>query len=35
LRDEVGIRRPLLVDDLDGAAHRAYGSLPNMTWVIG
>jgi hypothetical protein len=35
LRDEVGIRRPILVDDLDGTAHRAYGLLPNMTWVIG
>jgi hypothetical protein len=31
----VGIRRPILVDDLDGTAHRAYGLLPNMTWVIG
>ena len=35
LRDEVGIRRPILVDDLEGTAHRAYGLLPNMTWVIG
>ena len=35
LRDEIGIRRPILVDDLDGAAHHAYGLLPNMTWVIG
>ena len=35
LRDEVGIRRPILVDDLAGAAHHAYGLLPNMTWVIG
>ena len=35
LRDEVGIRRPILVDDLDGTAHRAYGLLPNMTWVVG
>jgi hypothetical protein len=35
LRDEVGIRRPILVDDLDGAGHLAYGGLPNMTWVIG
>ena len=23
LRDEVGIRRPILVDDLEGTAHRA------------
>jgi hypothetical protein len=35
LRDEVGIRRPILVDDLEGTAHHAYGLLPNMTWVIG
>ncbi len=34
LRDEVGIRRPILVDDLTGTAHRAFGGLPNMTWVI-
>jgi len=34
LRDEVGIRRPIVVDDLGGTAHRAYGGLPNMTWVI-
>jgi hypothetical protein len=24
-----------VVDDLDGTAHRAYGLMPNMTWVIG
>lgn len=35
LRDEIGIRRPILVDDLEGSAHHAYGLLPNMTWVIG
>jgi hypothetical protein len=35
LRDEVGIRRPILVDDLTGTAHLAYGLLPNMSWVIG
>lgn len=35
LRDEIGISRPILVDDLAGAAHRGYGSMPNMTWVIG
>lgn len=34
LRDEVGIRRPIVVDDLDGTSHLAYGGLPNMTWVI-
>ncbi len=35
LRDETGIRRPILVDDLAGSVHRRYGSMPNMTWVIG
>ena len=35
LRDEVGIRRQILVDDLEGTAHHAYGLLPNMNWVVG
>lgn len=35
LRDEIGISRPILVDDLEGTVHRAYGALPNMTWVLG
>ena len=26
--------RPILVDSLDGACHRAYGSMPSMSWVI-
>lgn len=34
LRDEVGIRRPILVDDLAGTVHRFYGCAPNMTWVL-
>lgn len=34
LRDETGIRRTILVDDLAGTAHRSYGGLPNMTWVF-
>lgn len=34
LRDEVGIRRPILVDDLAGTVHRFYGCAPNMTWII-
>ena len=34
LRDELGISRPILVDALDGACHRAYGSMPNMTWIF-
>jgi hypothetical protein len=34
LRDELGVTRPIFVDALDGACHRAYGSMPNMTWII-
>jgi hypothetical protein len=34
LRDETGIRRPILVDDLAGTGHLTYGGLPNMTWVV-
>ena len=35
LRDILGVTRPILVDALDGACHRAYGSMPNMTWIFG
>ena len=34
LRDVLGVTRPIVLDALDGAAHRAYGSMPNMTWII-
>lgn len=34
LRDKLGVTRPILVDALDGACHRAYGSMPNMTWLF-
>ena len=34
LRDELGVTRPILVDALEGACHRAYGSMPNMTWIF-
>jgi hypothetical protein len=34
LHDEAGISRDILVDDLSGSVHRAYGLMPNMTWVI-
>jgi len=30
-----GIARPMLVDDLQGTVHRAYGELPNMTYIVG
>lgn len=29
------VRRQILLDDLNGTAHRAYGLLPNMTWIMG
>ncbi|NIS82274.1 MAG: hypothetical protein GTO14_19175 [Anaerolineales bacterium] len=34
LRDILGVRRPIFLDALDGAFHRAYGSMPNMTWIF-
>lgn len=34
LRDQLGISRPILVDSLDGNCHRAFGSMPNMTWIF-
>ncbi len=34
LRDVLGVKRPILVDSLDGACHRAYGSMPNMSWIF-
>lgn len=34
MRDVLGVRRLILVDSLDGACHRAYGSMPNMSWIF-
>ncbi|KAA3647860.1 MAG: hypothetical protein DWQ07_02415 [Chloroflexi bacterium] len=34
LRDVYGVTRPILLDALDGACHRAYGSMPNMSWIF-
>ena len=34
LRDVLGVTRPIFVDSLDGACHRAYGSMPNMSWIF-
>ncbi len=28
------VQRPILVDSLDGICHRAYGSMPNMCWIM-
>lgn len=30
----LGVARPIFLDSLDGACHRAYGSMPNMTWIF-
>ena len=35
LRDELGVDRPIYADALDGACHRAFGGMPNMTWILG
>jgi hypothetical protein len=32
---EFNVKRRILLDDLEGTVHRAYGTLPNMTWIIG
>jgi hypothetical protein len=34
LRDVYGVTRPILIDSLDGACHRYFGSMPNMTWIL-
>ena len=34
-RTEFDVTRPILLDDLEGTAHHAYGMLPNMSWIIG
>ena len=34
LREVLGVNRPILLDALDGACHRAYGSMPNMIWIF-
>lgn len=33
-RERVGVTRPILVDDLAGTTHRAFGTLPNMTYML-
>ena len=35
LRDELGITRPILLDDFEGPVHTRYGLMPNMSWVLG
>ncbi len=33
-KNEFGIDRPILVDDLTGTGHKLYGTLPNMTYLV-
>jgi hypothetical protein len=33
-RAQDAIETPLLVDDLNGAVHRAYGEMPNMVYIV-
>lgn len=33
-KDYFNVQRPILVDSLDGKCHRAYGSMPNMSWIF-
>jgi len=34
-REQDGIQTKLVIDDLEGTMHRAYGEMPNMVYVIG
>lgn len=34
LRDVLGVTRPILIDALTGECHRAFGSMPNMSWIF-
>jgi len=31
---QLGVTRPIYLDALDGSCHRAFGSMPNMTWIL-
>ena len=34
LREAYGVARSIMLDSLAGDCHRAYGSMPNMTWIF-
>ena len=34
LRDIYKVSRPIYLDALEGPCHRAFGSMPNMTWIF-
>jgi hypothetical protein len=33
-KERFNISRPVLVDDLQGTVHRAFGTMPNMTYLL-
>src|ERR687898_262995 len=33
-QQRINCKREILVDSLDGYAHRLYGSRPDMTWIL-
>lgn len=34
MREKHGTPRTIVVDDLEGAVHRQWGGMPNMSWII-
>ena len=34
-KENCNVERQILLDDVEGTAHRGYGMLPNMTWIFG
>ena len=34
-KEHSNINREIFLDDFIGSAHRTYGTLPNMTWIMG
>jgi hypothetical protein len=34
-REQDGIKTRLVIDDIEGTMHRAYGEMPNMVYIIG
>jgi len=34
MAEELGFERAMLVDDLEGTVHHAFGRLPNMTYIV-
>ena len=34
MQAKLSLQRPVLVDSLEGDCHRAYGSMPNMSWIL-